>query len=156
LVRLKDEKSENATTMHTRYGNFKYKVIPFVLVNALTMFQYMMNTILHSLCNQGVVVYLDDILIYTKTMMKHQELVMKVFSIHQKEGLAVTAYKSLFYVKEVEILGDIINVNSIEMSNRKVKAVRSWEMPKELKDVQRFLGFANIYYWFIKNYSEVA
>jgi hypothetical protein len=67
LVRLKDEESENATTMRTRYGNFKYKVMPFGLVNAPATFQRMMNTILRPLLDQGVVVYLGDILIYTKS-----------------------------------------------------------------------------------------
>jgi hypothetical protein len=67
LVRLKDEESEIATTMRTRYGNFKYKVMPFGLVNAPATFQRMMNTILRPLLDQGVVVYLGDILIYTKS-----------------------------------------------------------------------------------------
>jgi hypothetical protein len=83
LVRLKDEESENATTMRTRYGNFKYKVIPFGLVNTSATFQRMMNTILRPLLDQGVVVYLYDILIYTKTMAEHRKLVTEVFSILQ-------------------------------------------------------------------------
>jgi hypothetical protein len=81
MVRLKDEASENATTMRTYYGNFKYRVMPFRLVNALTMFQCMMNMILQPLSDQGVVVYLDDILIYIKAMEEHRMLVIKVFSI---------------------------------------------------------------------------
>jgi hypothetical protein len=156
LVRLKDEESENATTMCTRYGNFKYKVMPFSLVNAPATFQRMMNTILQPLLNQGVVVYLDDILIYTKTMEEHRKLVTQVFSILQSEGLAVAAHKTFFHVKEVEFLGYIINANGVEMSTRKVEAVRSWETPKNLKDVQRFLGFANFYRRFKKNLAGVA
>jgi hypothetical protein len=156
LVRLKDEESENATTMHTCYGNFKYKVMPFGLVNAPATFQRMMNTILRPVLDQGVVVYLDDILIYTKTQEEHRTLVTQVFSILQKEGLAVAAHKLFFHVREVEFLGYIINANGVEMSNRKVEAVRMWETPKSLKDVQRFLGFANFYHRFIKNFSGVA
>jgi hypothetical protein len=135
LVRLKDEENENTTTMHTRYGNYKYKVMPFRLVNAPATFKRMMNTVLRPLLNQGVVVYLNDILIYTKTMAEHRKLVTEVFSILQKEALAVAAHKSFFHVKEVESLGYIINANGVEMSTTKVKAVRSWEMPKDLKDV---------------------
>jgi nucleoside diphosphate kinase len=89
-----------------------------------------MNTIQWLLLNQGVVVYLDDSLIYTKTMAEHQKLVTKIFSIFQKEGLAVVAYKFLFHVKEVGLLDYIINTNGVEMSNRKLKAVQSWETPK--------------------------
>jgi hypothetical protein len=138
LVRLKDEESENATTMRTCYRNFKYKVMPFGLVNAPATFQCMMNTILRPLLNQGVVVYLDDILIYTKTMEEHYKLVTQVFLIVQKEGLAVAAHKLFFHVQEVEFLGYIINANGVEMSTRKVEPVRSWETTKNLKDVQRF------------------
>jgi hypothetical protein len=130
--------------------------MPFGMVNALATFQRMMNNILRPLLDQGVVVYLDDILIYTKTMEEHCMLVTQVFSILQKEGLAVVAHKSFFHVQEVEFLGYIINVNRVEMSTRKVEVVRSWETPKNLKDVQRFLGFANFYRRFIKNFSGVA
>jgi hypothetical protein len=68
----------------------------------------------------------------------------------------VPAHKSFFYVEEVEFLGYIINANSIKMSTRKVEAVCSWEMPKNPKDVQHFLRFANFYRRFIKNISGIA
>jgi hypothetical protein len=114
----------------------------------------MMNTILRPLLDQGVVVYLDDILIYPKTLDEHYKQITHVFSILKKEGLAVAAHKSFFHVKEVEFLGYIINANSVEMLYRKVEVVRSWESPKDLKDVQRFLGFANFYRRFIKFFQE--
>jgi hypothetical protein len=75
LIRLKDEESENATIMWTRYENFKYKVIPFGLINALATFQHMINKILRPQLDQGVVVYLNDILIYTETLTEHRKLV---------------------------------------------------------------------------------
>jgi nucleoside diphosphate kinase len=83
----------------------------------------MMNTILRLLLDQGVVVYLNNILIYIKTMAEHQKLVTEVFSILQKEGLAVAAHKSFFHIKEVEFLGYIINANGVEMSTRIVEAI---------------------------------
>jgi hypothetical protein len=82
----------------------------------------MMNTILQPLLDQGVVVYLDDILIYIRTLEEHYQLVTQVFSI-LKKGLAVAAHKSYFHVKEVEFLGYIINANGVQMSNRNVEAV---------------------------------
>jgi hypothetical protein len=97
--------------------------MPFGLVNAPATFQRMMNTILRPLLDQGVVVYLDDILIYTKTMEEHRKLVNQVFSILQREGLGVAAHKLFFHVREVEFLGYIINANGVEMSTRKVEAV---------------------------------
>jgi arginyl-tRNA synthetase len=87
---------------------------------------------------------------------EQRKLLTEVFSILQKEGLVVAAHKSFFHVKEVESLGYIINTNGVEMSSRKVEAVRSWEMPRNLKDVQRFLGFVNVYRRFIKNFSGVV
>jgi hypothetical protein len=83
----------------------------------------MMNTILRPLLDQGVIVYLDNILIYTKTIEEHWLLVKQVFSILQKEGHAGVAHKSFFHVKEVEFLGYIINANGVEMFTRKVEAV---------------------------------
>jgi hypothetical protein len=71
-------------------------------------------------------------------MEEHRKLVTQVFSILKKEGLAVAAHKSFFHVREVEFLGYIINANGVEMSTRKVDMVRSWEIPKNLKDVQNF------------------
>jgi hypothetical protein len=68
----------------------------------------------------------------------------------------VAAHKSFFHVKEVEFLRYIINANGVEMSTRKVEAIRSWETSKNLKEVQRFLGFANFYCRFIENFSGVA
>jgi hypothetical protein len=103
-----------------------------------------------------VVVYLDAILIYTETMEEYYKLVSQVFSILQKEGLAVAAHKLFFHVQEVEFLGYIIDANGVEMYTRKVEAVRSWETPKNLKDVQRILGFANFYPQFTKTFSGVA
>jgi hypothetical protein len=76
--------------------------------------------------------------------------------ILQKEGLEVAAHKSFFHIKEVEFLEYIINANGVEMLTSKVEAVGLWEMSKSLKDVQRFLGFANFYCRFIKNFSGVT
>jgi hypothetical protein len=89
-------------------------------------------------------------------MEEHCKLVAQVFSILPKEGCAVAAHQSFFHVQEVEFLAYIINTNAVEMSTRKSEAVRSWETPKNLKDVQRFLGFTNFYWCFIKNFAGVA
>jgi hypothetical protein len=86
-------------------------------------------------------------------MAEHRKLVTEVFSILQRERLAVAVHKLFFHVKEVEFLGYIINANGVEMSTRKVETVRSWETLKNLKDVQRFVNF---YRRFIKNLSGVA
>jgi hypothetical protein len=142
--------------MQTCYGKFKYKVMPLSLGNATATFQTMMNTILRPLLNQGVVVYLNNMLIYTKTMKEHHELVTKVFTILQNEGQAVATHKPFFLVKEVEFLDYIINVTGVEMSNRKGEVFRSWETSKNLKDVQHFLGFENFYLKFKMDFSGIA
>jgi hypothetical protein len=116
----------------------------------------MMNTILCPLLDQGVIVYLDDILIYNKMLAEHRELVTKVFSILQNEELAVVVHKLFFHVNEVEFLEYIINAISVEMSTRKIEAVQSWKRPKSLKDVLQFLESANFYHRFIKNILGVA
>jgi hypothetical protein len=87
---------------------------------------------------------------------KHRELVTHVSLIPQKEGLAVAAHKLFSYVKEVEFLGYIINVNGVELLPRKVEEVQLWEMPKNLKEVQWYLGFVNFYRRLMKDLSVVT
>ena len=96
------------TAFRTRYGHYKYKVMPFDLVNAPATFQAMMNTILCEFLDYGVVVYLDDILIYSKTLEEHKSLVKQVLTRLERDDLAVSIKKSGFLVDTVEFLGYIV------------------------------------------------
>jgi len=104
----------------------------------------------------GVLAYMDDILIYAKTEEEHDRLVKEVLTRLQQNGLAVAPEKYVWKTEEVEFLGYTIGRKGIKMSTTKVEAVLSWKIPNSLTEVQSFLGFANFYRRFIKDYSKVA
>jgi len=142
LIRIR-EGDEWKTAFRTRYGQYEYKVMPFGLVNAPATFQCMMKKILPEFLDQGVVVYLNDILIYSKTHAEHVAMVKKVLSRLMEHQLAVSIKKSEFHVKALEFLGYIVATDGVTMSMRKVDSIRKWKAPRSVKEVQIFLGFAN-------------
>jgi hypothetical protein len=155
LLRIR-EGDEWKTAFRTRYGLYEYKVMPFGLVNAPATFQYMMNEILREFLDDGVVVYLDDILIYSKSEEDHVKMVTKVLARLEEYDLAVSTAKSIFHVKEVEFLGYMVAVDGVTMSERKVENIRTWKAPRSVKEVQIFIGFANFYRRFIKDFSKIC
>jgi hypothetical protein len=114
------------------------------------------NHVFHDMIDLGLLVYMDDLLVYAKTKPEHDELVRKVLHRLQANGLAVSAEKCVWGVTEVKFLGYIIGRDGIKMSAEKVEAVLEWKSPSSLTEVQSFLGFANFYRGFIQNYSQVA
>ena len=144
LVRMAEE-DEEKTAFRTRFGLYHWRVMPFGLCNAPATFQSMMDNMLHDLLDDGVIVYIDDILIYSEDEKTHVKLVQEVLSRLDKAGLGVNLKKSSFHIKKVEFLGYIISEQGIEMSSAKVEEVQSWTTPRKVKDIQEFLGFANFY-----------
>ena len=115
-----------------------------------------MDNIFHDLLDNGVIVYLDDLLIYTENVDKHIPLVQEVLSRLDKASLGVNLKKSSFHIRKVEFLGYIISEQGIEMSEKKIKEVKNWAVPRKVKDVQEFLGFANFYRRFIQGFAQIA
>jgi len=138
LIRIK-ERDEWKIAFRTRYGLFEFQVMPFGLTNAPSTFQDMMNHILSDLLDVGVLAYMDDILIYTKTEKEHDSLVKEVLERLQTHGLAVFPEKCIWKTQEVEFLGYVIGSNGIAMFQEKVEPVLSWEEPKSLSETQSFL-----------------
>jgi len=130
--------------------------MPFGLVNTPATFQAMMNTILREFLAHAVVVYLDDILIYSKTMEGHEVLIKQVLARLEHDDIAVSVKKSLFHVDTVKFLGYIIGKSSVPMSEKKVESILNWRAPRSAKEVQSFIGFANFYRRFIENFSKVC
>jgi len=155
LIGMK-EGDEWKAAFRTRYGLYEFQVMPFGLTNAPSPFQDMMNHVLSDLLDVGVLAYMDDILIYAKTCEEHDHLVKEVLWRLQENGLAVAAEKCVWRAQEVEFLGYMIGRNGIEMAKNKVEAVLDWKTPKSLTEVQSFLGFANFYRRFIRDYSRIA
>ncbi|RYP53614.1 hypothetical protein DL770_010985 [Monosporascus sp. CRB-9-2] len=148
--------NEWKTAFRTKYGFFEYLVMPFGLTNAPATFQRMINHVLREYLDIFVVCYLDDILIYSKTKEEHTKHVHKVLQALQNANLLVNAEKSTFHVQEVEYLGHVITPGYIKMDPKKLAAVKEWAQPTNVKEIQAFLGFANYYRRFIRNFSRIA
>ena len=129
----------------------------FGLTNSPATFQALMNTIFADLVVKGkVVVYLDNILIFTPTLLEHCQLVNKVLRRLEEHDLYLRPSKCDFEKDKIEYLGMIIRHNEVSMDKGKVCAVQDWPPPKNLKDVRAFLGFANFYRRFIKDFAKLA
>ena len=115
-----------------------------------------MNDIFFNLSDVYVMIYLDDILIYSNNMSERHWHVKEVLKHLCKAGLYAKVEKYEFYSKSVEYLGYILSSFGFTMSDDKVKIIQDWLEPKKVKDVQSFLGFANFYYWFIFNYLNIV
>jgi len=137
------------TAFHTCYRAFEWSVMLFGLTNAPAAFQHFMN----DMC---VVVYLDNILIYSDDIMQHQSHVKEVLKRLRKAGLYTKAEKCEFYSDSIEYRGYVLFPSGLTMSNAKVKTIEEWPEPKKVKDIQSFLGFANFYRRFIFNYSDIV
>ena len=130
--------------------------MPFGLTNAPVAFQQFMNNILSDLLDVCVVIYLDDILIYSNNMSEHHQHVKEVLKRLRKAGLYAKAEKCEFHSESVEYLGYILSPSGLTMSDDKVKIIQDWPEPKKVKDIQSFLGFVNFYCWFIFNYLKIV
>ena len=128
----------------------------FSLTNVSTAFQRFINNIFSNLLDVYIVIYLDNILIYSNNMSKHHWYVKEVLKHLYKAGLYVKAEKCKFHSKLVEYLGYILSPSKLTMSDDKVKIIQDWLEPKKVKNIQSFLGFANFYCQFIFNYLDIV
>ncbi len=155
LIRIK-EGDEWKTAFLTTRGHYEYQVMPYGLANSPAVLQSFINDIFRDLLNQYVVAYIDDILIYSKSEEEHIGQVRNVLSRLLENQLYVKAEKCEFHVKQTTFLGYSISHEGVRMDERKVRAVTEWPQPSTIKELQRFLGFANFYRRFIRNYSIVS
>src|SRR5690606_23295740 len=155
LIRIR-EGDEWKTAFRTRNGLFETLVMPFGLTNAPATFQTFINDTLREFIDVSCVVYLDDILIYSKDPKEHKKHVRDIMKRLLEAGLYARPEKCKFSVERATFLGFIVSKDGIEMDPAKVQAVREWESPTCVKDVQCFLGFANFYRRFIKDYSRIC
>ena len=153
LVRIKPG-DEWKTAFRTRYGLFEYLVMPFGLTNAPSVFQHLMNDIFRDLLDVYCVIYIDDILIYSETLEDHKVHVRTILQRLKDNNLYSKIEKCIFHASSVEFLGYVVSSNGISMEPSRVKAIRDWPTPRSIKDIQKFLGFANFYRMFVPNYSK--
>jgi hypothetical protein len=155
LIRIK-EGEEWKTAFRTRYGHYEYLVMPFGLTNAPASFQAMINQVLREYLDDFVIVYLDDILIFSKTLDEHKKHVHQVLKKLLSANLLVELKKSKFHTQEVDFLGCTIEPGKIRMQESKLAALKDWPTPNSVTDVRAFLGYTNFYRKFLKGYGEGA
>ena len=144
------------TTFRTHYGSFKFLVMPMGLTNTPATFQHFMNDIFQDMSDLFVMVYLDDILVFSESIELHQGHVRRVLSRLRENNLHIKPKKSLFHTHSIEFLRFMISPTGILMDIAKTKAISDWPVPSNLKQVQSFLGFANFYRRFIVNFSDMV
>ncbi len=130
--------------------------MPFGLSNSPSVFQAFINDVFRDMLNQWVIVYIDDILIYSETYEEHVRHVRTVLKRLLQHQLYAKAEKCEFHQETISFLGYVISSGGVAMDEQKVQAVVNWPQPTTLKELQRFLGFANFYRRFIRNFSTIA
>lgn len=150
------EQDRYKTAFKTRYGHYEYNVMPMGLCNAPATFMRQMNEVFDDMLDQYVVVYLDDILIYSKTKEEHIVHIRNVLDRLKQQKLYAKKSKCQFLQQQVSFLGHIVGVNGIQMDPSKVEAIVSWPIPNNIHEMRSFLGLAGYYRKFIDNYSKIA
>ena len=130
------------TSFRSRYGHYEYVVMPFGVINAPTIFMHYMNWIFKSLSDKFIVVFIDDILIYSRTQKEHAEHLRIVLGILREKQFYAKLSKCEFWMDEVKFLGHMISAQGIVVDPTKVEAVVKWESPKSATEIKSFLGLA--------------
>jgi transposase InsO family protein len=151
-----DEADCEKTAFRTRYGSFEYRVLPMGLCNAPGTFMQLMNDTFRDMLDRTVLVFLDDILVFSKTLEEHIVHVREVLTRLRTQQLYGKLSKCEFFAHEVEFLGHRIGVDGLAVMQDKVAAVREWPQPRDVHHVRSFLGLAGFYRRFVQAFSKIA
>ncbi|KAD2393420.1 hypothetical protein E3N88_40397 [Mikania micrantha] len=144
------------TAFRTRYGHYEFLVMPFGLTNAPAVFMDLMNRVCKPYLDKFVIVFIDDILIYSKSEEEHAEHLRLLLELLKQEQLYAKFSKCDFWMREVQFLGHIVNEKGIHVDPAKIEAIKNWEAPKTPTEVRQFLGLAGYYRRFIEGFSKIA
>ncbi|GJW31826.1 putative reverse transcriptase domain-containing protein [Tanacetum coccineum] len=144
------------TAFRTRYGHFEFTVMPFGLTNAPAVFMDLMNRVCKPYLDKFVIVFIDDILIYSKSKEEHEVHLRLVLELLRKEKLYAKFSKCEFWLEEVHFLGHVVNQGGIHVDPGKIEAVKNWKAPTTPSEIRSFLGLAGYYRRFIANFSKIA
>ena len=144
------------TTFRTRYGHFEFTVMPFGLTNAPTAFMDLMNRVFQPYLDQFVVVFVDDIMVYSQLEVEHEDHLRIVLQLLRDRQLYAKFNKWEFWLAEVGFLGHVVSASGVSVDPGKVESVMSWERPKSVFEIRSFLGLAGYYTRFIEDFSRLA
>ncbi|KAJ9556063.1 hypothetical protein OSB04_010677 [Centaurea solstitialis] len=140
----------------TRYGHYKFLVIPFSLTNAPAVFMDLMNRVCRPYLDKFVIVFVDDILIYSRDKEEHVQHLRLILELLKAEKLYAKFLKCEFWIREVHFLGHVVNEEGIHVDPAKIEVIKKWEAPKTPTEIRQFLGLAGYYRRFIANFSKIA
>ncbi|GJT18998.1 putative reverse transcriptase domain-containing protein [Tanacetum coccineum] len=144
------------TAFRTRYGHFEFTVMSFGLTNTPAVFMDLMNRVCKPYLDKFVIVFIEDILIYSKSKEEHEVHLKLILELLKKEKLFEKFSKCKFWLQEVRFLGHVVNSKGIHVDPSKIKAVKNWKPPKTPTEIRSFLGLAGYYRRFIANFSRIA
>ncbi|KAI3668750.1 hypothetical protein L1987_88233 [Smallanthus sonchifolius] len=147
------EKDVPKTAFRTRYGHYEFLVMSFGLTNAPAAFMDLMNRVCRPMLDRSVIVFIDDILIYSKNEGDHHCHLREVLEVLKQEKLYAKFSKCAFWLREVQFLGHVINPNGIMVDPAKIETVKEWNIPKTPTEIRSFLGLAGYYRRFIQDFS---
>jgi hypothetical protein len=139
------EEDKKKTAFITKWGTYEFNVMPFGLTNAPATFQRLMDKILRPFINKFVVVYLDDITIYSKTFQEHLDHVQQVMNVLKEANLKLNLAKCYFFLNNIKFLGHVIGKDGIKTDERLVDKIKNFPEPTNLRQLRGFLGIASYY-----------
>jgi hypothetical protein len=154
-VRIKDEDINN-TTFRTRYGHYEFTLVPFGLSNAPAVFMCLMNGVFRDYLDKFVIVFLDDIMVYSKSEEEHEQHLRMVLRVLREHQMYAKLNKCSFYKEQIHYLGHIISKDGITVDPEKIEAIRGLSVPKNVTKVRSFMGLAGYYRRFIAGFSRIA
>eukprot|EP00253_Pinus_taeda_P029666 PITA_29666 len=154
-IRIKDEDIAK-TAFRTRYGHYEFVVLPFGLTNAPATFMCLMNSVFHQYLDKFVLIFIDDILIYSRNRKEHEEHLRIVLQTLREHQLYGKFNKCDFYKEQIQYLGHIITKEGIAVDPEKIKTIMDWPTPKDVADIRSFMGLAGYYRRFVEGFSRVA
>jgi len=150
------EADRHKTAFITTQGLFEYNVLPMGLCNSPAIFMQLMNDTFREYLNKSVLVFLDDIIVFSETLQEHEQHLRLTLKKLRDQRLYGKLSKSEFCMEEVEFLGHYVGRKGLRVMEDKIQAIKDWPTPKNMKELRAFLGLAGYYRRFVKGYSNIA